>query len=85
MGQFVARANVEHFDDLLHNDKASVKDRLVLNKLLIAEERKLARDTAHLEIRTRCDRLALWRGGFADGSVERAHAERVVAEFAISR
>jgi DNA-binding response OmpR family regulator len=80
-----ARANIDQFLEVLENDN----DGSVSHKSILAEEKKLARDTEHLEFaenrtarfRRRCDRLSAWRDGFADGSPDRAQADRIVANF----
>jgi len=63
-------------------------DGSVLHRLILEEEKKLARDTEHLEFaesrtarfRKRYDRLIIWRNGFVEGSPDREQADRVVAD-----
>jgi hypothetical protein len=89
MDKFIARANVDHFLDLLDDQDIPADSRSTINKLLLEEVNKLSPDTEHLEFvegkaaryRLKCDRLCRWRDGFTDGSPERLHADNVVASF----
>jgi len=88
MDQFVARANIDHYLNLLHTTDASAEEGSAINKLLIEELNKLGRNTAQLEFtetraascRRRFDQMCQWRDGFAQGSGEREKADRTVAK-----
>jgi len=81
--QTVARANIDRFLDALESEN----DGSILHKLILEEERKLARQTEHLEfaetrtarLRKRHDGLSSWRDGFIAGTIDRQQADRVVA------
>ncbi|MGY3454033.1 PAS domain S-box protein [Bradyrhizobium sp. USDA 4353] len=81
--QTAARANIDRFLDALDGEN----DGSILHRLILEEERKLARDAEHLDFaesrtarfRKRYDRLSSWRDGFAAGTAAREQADRVVA------
>jgi hypothetical protein len=76
VNNFIARANIDHFLELLKDDDLSVEKRSVICKLLIEEENKLSRDLEQLEFaqsraaqcQQRVDQLHDLRNGFTDGS-----------------
>jgi hypothetical protein len=87
MDRFIARANIDHYLDLLSNGKLAPDRRATVTKLLIAEADKLSHDLEHLEFaETRAangrDRLNHVRRlrDTADPA-NRAQAERLVANF----
>lgn len=92
MEPFIARANIDHFLDLLRDDDLPAERISAINQLLIAEENKLSRDLEQLDFaesraalyRSRLDGLLRWRDGFADGSSERSRADGVVAKFEVT-
>ena len=89
MDQYVARANIDHYLSLLHGADLTPQNRTTINKLMVAEEDKLARDLEHLEFaeartaksRARVDYFVRLRNAFAEGSTDRAHADKVLANF----
>ena len=86
MNNFIARANIEHYLDLLNKSDAAAQDLSVVTKLLIQEEDKLSRDLEQLEFaeskvaacRDRVDGQRRLRNKFLDGSPERVQAERLL-------
>ena len=86
---YIARANIDHYLELLSNDDACSKNRSVVCKLLIEEENKLSHDLEQLEFaesraaacRDRIDRLRRLRDCFAAGSSDRVQAERTLQNF----
>ena len=88
MDNFIARANIDHFLEMLRDHSGSADTRAI-HKLLVEEESKLSRDTEQLEFvesraakcRHHFDDLCLLRDGFADGSADRMRAEQVVIKF----
>lgn len=72
MDQFVARADIDHYLNLLRKTDASAEDRSAINKLLIKELNKLGRNATQLEFaearaatRRRFNQMCQWRDGFA--------------------
>ncbi|MBU6464780.1 MAG: hypothetical protein KGR71_19780 [Proteobacteria bacterium] len=92
MDNFVARANIDHFLDLLQNGDIPAERKSAINKLLIEEENKLSRDSEQLEFaesraakyRVHFDRLCDWRDGFANGSADHIRAGMVLKTFEIT-
>lgn len=92
MDQFVARANIDHFLDLLRNNDLPAERISSINKLLIEEEEKLGQSLEHLEFaesraasyRRQLEALFRWRDGFPDGSSERVQAEGIVTKFEVT-
>ena len=89
MDQFIARANIDHYLDLLHNNAIPARNKATISKLLIEEENKLSHDIEQLEFaerkatacRDRLDRQRRLRECFAAGSTDRVQAERVLVSF----
>ncbi len=50
MDQFIARANIDHYLEMLKNNDISSHNRSMITKLLIEEENKLGRDHEQLGI-----------------------------------
>ena len=92
MDNFVARANIDHFLDLLQHDDTSAERMSAINKLLIGELNKLSRDNEQLEFaesraaryRLHFDRLRDWREGFPNGSADHIRAEMVLKTFEVT-
>jgi hypothetical protein len=88
MDGFIARANIDHYLAVLSNNNLAPERRATATKLLIVEEDKLSHFQAQLEFaeirraesRDRVNRLRNWRDGLADGSAERADADRLLAD-----
>jgi hypothetical protein len=53
MHRYIARANIDHYLDLLNSTDLSAEKRAILTKLLIEEEDKLSLDMEHLEFTER--------------------------------
>ena len=91
MDNFVARANIDHFLDLLQHDVLAER-MSAINKLLIGEFNRLSRDNEQLEFaesraaryRLHFDRLCDWREGFANGSADHIRAEMVLKTFEVT-
>lgn len=89
MDRFIARANIDHYASLLNSSDLAHPNRAVITKMLVAEEDKLAHDFEQLdfaESRTaqswdRVNHARKLRDGFADGSADRARADRVLKNF----
>ena len=90
MYRFVARENIDHYLGILSSDVLlSAEKRATIIKLLIAEEDKLSHDLERLEFaevraakcRDRVDCLRKLGDAFADGSMDRAQAERLLDNF----
>jgi hypothetical protein len=87
--QYVARADIDHYLDLLKLPDVPAKTRARLNKLLLEAENKLGRDYEQLEFaesratacRTRADRQRRLMESFAPGSSDWEQAERVLVNF----
>ena len=84
MYRYVARANIDHYLDLLYEPELAPERRAVIIKLLIEEEDKLGHDLEQLEFaETRAangrERLRHLRKQLdAAGPADRAQLERVV-------
>lgn len=89
MDNFVARANIDHFLDLLQHDDISAERISAINKLLIEELNKLSRDNKQLEFlesraaryRLHFDHLCDW---FPNGSADHIRAEMVLKTFEVT-
>lgn len=89
MDKYIARANIDHYFNLLTSPDSTDCNQATIMKLMVAEEDKLGRDLEHLqfaEVRTarardRLDYLRKLRDAFADSSAERIQAEKVLANF----
>lgn len=89
MNNYIARANVDHFLELLGKDGLSSDERHVVSQLLIDEEDKLSHDQEQLEFaesrtatcRDRLVHLQRLRDGFGAESTGRLQAERLLANF----
>jgi hypothetical protein len=85
MDNFIARANIDHFLELLDGNLPS-DSRSVITRLLVEEEDKLGRDLEQLEFaesrtaacRNRLSHLGRLQECFAAGSIDRAQAERLL-------
>ena len=92
MDTFIACANVDHYLSVLNSTDLSPKNRAMVIKLLVAEEDKLSHDLEQLQFaesrlvrsRERVNHLTKLRDGFADGSKDRANAEKVLATFEVT-
>ncbi len=88
MNNFIARANIDHYLELLEDDLPAPR-RFVVGKLLIEEENKLSHDLEQLEFadsraakcRARVDHIRRLRDGFADDSTEWATADGLLRNF----
>ncbi|MDE1936664.1 hypothetical protein [Bradyrhizobium sp.] len=89
MDNYIARANIDHYLDLLGDDDIPPGKRSMVTKLLIEEEDKLSRDLEQLEFaegkaaicRNRVTRQRRLRDGFVEGSVSRTQADRLLVNF----
>ncbi|WP_128926670.1 hypothetical protein [Bradyrhizobium guangxiense] len=89
MERFIARANVDHYLDLLKVPDISTHTRSTITKLLIEEENRLGRENAQLEFaesraatcRERADRQRRLMDSFAPGSDDWVRAERLFVNF----
>jgi hypothetical protein len=89
MDSFVARANIDHYLNLLNGGELSDLNRGTVTKLLVVEEDKLGHDLEQLEFaesrtarsRERVNHFRKLRDAFVEGSTDRAHAENVLANF----
>ena len=91
MDEFIARANGDHFLDLLNQGDLAPEKRATIVKLLVAEEDKLGHHQEQLEFaETRAargrQRLAQLRNA-RDGSkpIDRACADGLIATFEITQ
>lgn len=86
---YVARANIDHYLDLLDKPDVPIANRATIIKLLIAEEDKLGHDLEQIEFaesraakgRSRLNRLRHLRDSFIAGSTDRAQADRLISNF----
>jgi hypothetical protein len=86
MKPYVARANVDHYLNLLKSNDVSPNDRGVITKLLIAEEDKLGQDLEHLSFaesrlmrgRERANEIRNLLKVFAFGTPQREEAEKLL-------
>lgn len=89
MQRFIARANVDHYLELLKGHAVPTQTRSVITKLLIEEEDKLGLDNEQLEFvetraaacRARADRQRRLMDSFSPGSSEWVQAERLLVNF----
>ena len=89
MDKFVARANIDHYLDMLKNSDVPAHNKSMINKLLIEEEGKLGHDTEQLEFaesraagcRDRAERQRRLLDSFVHGSTEWVQAERLLVNF----
>ncbi len=89
MDQFVVRANIDHYLEILKNDDIPSHSRSMITKLLIEEENKLGRDHEQLEFaesraaacRHRADRQRRLLDSFCPGSTDWVQAERLLVNF----
>ena len=86
MDQFVARANIDHYLEMLKNNDIPSHNRSMITKLLIEEENKLGRNHEQLEFaenraaacRDRADRQRRLLDSFSRGSTDWVQAERLL-------
>ncbi|MGC0326238.1 hypothetical protein ABIG06_006867 [Bradyrhizobium sp. USDA 326] len=86
MHRYVARANVDHYIQLLNGSDLAPHDRSTVTKMLITEEDKLSHDLEHLEFaehraangRARVNHVRSLREGFSFGTSEREQADRLL-------
>jgi hypothetical protein len=89
MDDYIARANIDHYLDLLRNDDMPPGRRSVVAKLLIEEENKLGQNLEQLEFaetraaacRDRVNRLKRLRDSFAEGSAGHSQADGLLQSF----
>ncbi|MDA9440357.1 hypothetical protein XH98_14760 [Bradyrhizobium sp. CCBAU 51745] len=89
MDSYVAHANIDHYFNLLTVEGITDRNRDTIVKLMIAEEDKLGRDLETLQFaedraargRDRLNHLRRLRAAFADGSIEQARADQMLANF----
>jgi hypothetical protein len=87
MDNFIARANIDHYLDLLHHGDLPPEKHTTIVKLLIAEEDKMSHDLEHLQFaeqraargRDLLSQLRYVRDG--EDLVDRASAERLITTF----
>ena len=93
MDQFIARANIDHYLDILKDGGLTPERRATIVKLLVAEEDKLAHDREQLEFaQSRAANGRYWLNdlrqrldGMAEASTHRPMLERLVANFEITQ
>jgi hypothetical protein len=86
MPDFILRANIDHYLELLDKSDLAVETRAMVVKLLIDEEDKLSHYHEQLEFvenhfarrHNRVNRLTNLRNGFADGSDDHKRADLVL-------
>ncbi len=91
MDNYIARANIDHYLELLGEDDIPPGKRSTITKLLIEEENKLSHDLEQLEFaegkaaicRNRVNRLRRLRDGFVEGSVSRTQADSLLVNFEV--
>ncbi|WP_245350333.1 hypothetical protein [Bradyrhizobium sp. UFLA03-84] len=89
MDGFIARANIDHYLDLLKGPDVPAGTRSTITKLLLDEENKLGREQEHLEFaesrattcRENADRQRRLTDAFVPGTSERIQAERLLDHF----
>jgi hypothetical protein len=89
MNNYVARANIDHFLDMLHNNDVPAHSRSTITRLLIEEENKLSHDQEQLQFaeskaavcRNRADRQRRLMDSFNHGSTDWELAERLLVNF----
>jgi hypothetical protein len=89
MDNFIARANIDHYLELLKGSEVPAQTRSTITKLLIAEEDKLGHENAQLEFvesraitcRERANRQRQLVDSFVPGSDHWMQAERLLANF----
>ena len=89
MEDYIARANVDHYLDLLYNHEVPAQNRSTIQKLLIEEEDKLGRTQEQLSFaetkaavcRDRADRQRRRMDSFEPGTDDWVRAERLLVEF----
>lgn len=89
MDKYIACANVDHYLSILNGTDLSPHNRSTVTKLLVEEEDRLGHDLAQLEFaETRAAKCLAQvnhfrnlRGAFAEGSDDRARADRMLANF----
>ena len=83
MDNYIARANIDHYLELLRNDDTPPETRSIIAKLLIEEENKLSQNLEQLEFaetrlaacRDRVNQLRRRRDSFAEGSASHTQAD----------
>jgi hypothetical protein len=91
MDRFIARANIDHYLDLLNDGHLASEKQAVVVKLLIAEEDKLSRDMEQLQFaeahaasgRERLSQLRYVRNG--QDPIDHARMDRPIANFQITQ
>ena len=86
MADFIYRANIDHYLELLYATDLATSKRGTILKLLIEEEDKLARYQEQLEFaeirlaksHDRVNHFRDLRDGFADGSDDRKRADSIL-------
>ncbi|MBR0686770.1 hypothetical protein JQ612_31555 [Bradyrhizobium manausense] len=89
MHRYVARANLDHYLDLLNGDALAAHNRATITKLLVEEEDKLGHDLEQLEFaethaangRQKVDHVRRLRDAFAFGTTEREQADRLLVNY----
>jgi hypothetical protein len=89
MDQYVARANIDHYLSLLNGAYLSSQNSGTITRLLLAEEDKLGHDLEQLEFaearaaksRESVNHFRNLRDAFAEGSADRANADKMLAKF----
>lgn len=87
--KFIVHANIDRYLDMLKSSDLPAHKKSMINKLLIEEESKLARDWEQLEFaesraaacRGRADRQRSLLDSFDHGSTEWVQAERLLVNF----
>ncbi len=89
MDDYIARANIDRYIELLDGDDTPPGKRSTITRLLIEEEDKLSRDLEQLEFaeskvalcRNRVKQLKYLRDSFAEGSVSQIQADSLLVSF----
>ncbi len=89
MSDFVVKANIDHYLDLLDNHNIAHETRSIVTKLLIFEEDKLSYDLEQLEFaesraasgRERVSHVRRIRDALTVGTAEHSQAEALLINF----
>ena len=89
MDKYIARANIDHYLEMLNNHDVPAHNRSTITRLLIEEENKLGHDREQLEFaetravacRNRADRQRRLLDSFDHGSADWVQAEKLLVNF----
>jgi hypothetical protein len=89
MDNYIARANIDHYLELLGDDDIPPQKLSMVTKLLIEEENKLSHDLEQLQFaesravacRKHLSRLQCLRNKAGDKAIDHQHADRLLQNF----